>query len=95
MEGMEVNVVADDTDTLILLMHHWAESMVDVYFPKKVFPEKERLAQVWRVCDLIAKAGTLVTSFVHSCMECMAVTPPLQLSGREDEPHEQVSEDHS
>ncbi len=35
MEGMEVNVVADDTDTLILLMHHWAESMADVYFPKK------------------------------------------------------------
>lgn len=32
MEGMEVNVVADDTDVLILLMHHWAESN------RRVFP---------------------------------------------------------
>ena len=35
MEGTEV---ADDTDVLILLMHHWVESMADVYFlsePKK------------------------------------------------------------
>jgi len=29
---MEVNVVADDTDVLILLMYHWRETMGDVYF---------------------------------------------------------------
>lgn len=33
MEGnKEVYVVADDTDVLILLMHHWTEAMADVYF---------------------------------------------------------------
>ena len=31
MHGQEVNVVADDTDTLILLTHHWRDSMADVY----------------------------------------------------------------
>ena len=32
LEGQEVNVIADDTDVLILLIHHWRESMADVYF---------------------------------------------------------------
>jgi len=43
-EGKEVNVVADDTDVLILLMYHWIDSMADVYFwsePRK--SEKKNL----------------------------------------------------
>ena len=33
-QGKEVNVVADDTDILVLLMYHWTEGMADVYsFP--------------------------------------------------------------
>ena len=51
MEGKEVNVVAEDTDVLIFLMHHWTESMADVYFlsePKKI--TEERLASVENMC---------------------------------------------
>ena len=31
-EGNEINVVADDTDVLIMLMHHWMDTIADVYF---------------------------------------------------------------
>ena len=31
-EGKKVNVVADDTDVLILLMYHWIDTMADMYF---------------------------------------------------------------
>jgi len=31
-EGSEVNVVADDTDVLVLLMYHWKQNMVSIYF---------------------------------------------------------------
>ena len=31
-EGNEVNVVADDTDVLKLLMHHWMDTMADIFF---------------------------------------------------------------
>ncbi len=58
MEGKEVNVIADDTDELILLMHHWRESMADIYLlaePKKIG------LQVWRIRDLVSKAGAAVT----------------------------------
>ena len=30
--GTEVNLVADDTDVLVLLMHHWKEHMADEYY---------------------------------------------------------------
>ena len=30
--GTEVNLVADDTDVLVLLMLHWKENMTDVFF---------------------------------------------------------------
>ncbi len=63
-------MVADDTDVLILLMYHWRESMADVYFLPE--PKKKGLL-VWRVCDLITKAGSLVTShilFIHAWSGC-------------------------
>ena len=50
MDGQEVNVVADNTDVLILLMHHWRDSMADVYIlsePKSTC-NKERLASLER-----------------------------------------------
>ena len=31
-EGSDVNVVADDTDVLVLLMYHWKQSMASIYF---------------------------------------------------------------
>ena len=32
MEGKKVNVVADDTDILVLLMYHWKKNISDIYF---------------------------------------------------------------
>ena len=32
MKGKEFNVFADDSDMLILLMHHWTKNLADVYF---------------------------------------------------------------
>ena len=55
-------MVADDTDMLILLMPHWAKNMADVYFLSEPKKSHKKGMQVWRICDLIAKAGTLVTS---------------------------------
>lgn len=70
IEGHEVNVVADDTDVLILLMHHWNESMADVYF----FSESRKQGlQVWKIRDLAAKAGKLIISnllFIHAWSGC-------------------------
>ena len=40
-EGREVTVVADDTDILVLLLHHWQPSMANIYLrnePKKNKP---------------------------------------------------------
>ena len=40
-EGREVTVVADDTDILVLLLHHWQPSMTNIYLrnePKKNKP---------------------------------------------------------
>ena len=31
-QGQEVNTVADDTDILVLLMHHWKQDMADIFF---------------------------------------------------------------
>ena len=72
-KGQEVNVVADDTDVLILLMHHWRESMADVYFLSKSKSTSTKGLQVWRIRDLVAKAGKLVVShllFLHTWSGC-------------------------
>ena len=79
----EVIVVADDTNMLILLMHHWTENMADVYFLSEPKKSQNKGMQVWRICDLIAKAGTLVTSHFCLFMHGVAAIPPVQLSGRE------------
>ena len=68
-----MNVVADDTDVLILLMYHWKESMADVYFISEPKKSQKRGLQVWRIYDLISKAGKLLTShllFIHAWSGC-------------------------
>ncbi|XP_065911780.1 uncharacterized protein [Dysidea avara] len=73
MEGKEVNVVADDTDVLILLMHHWTDAMADVYFLSETKKSQKKTLQVWRIRDLISKAGNIVTSqllFIHAWTGC-------------------------
>ena len=73
MDGQEVNVVADDTDVLILLMHHWRDSMADVYILSQPKSTSKKGLQVWRIRDLVAKAGTLIVShllFLHAWSGC-------------------------
>lgn len=36
IEGSEVNVVADDTDVLVLLMYHWKQNMLSIYFLQRL-----------------------------------------------------------
>ncbi len=64
-EGHEVNVVDDDTDVLVLLMHHWKQNMADIYFFSA--------AGIWRIGDLVGQAGPMVTAhllFLHAWSGC-------------------------
>jgi len=72
-EGKEVNVVADDTDVLILLMHHWRDGMEDIYFLSEPKKSQKKGLQVWRIRDLVSKAGTIVIAhilFIHAWTGC-------------------------
>jgi len=83
-EEKEVNVVADDTDILILLMHHWSETMADVYFLSEPKKSQKKGLQVWRICDLDSKAGKTVTFqllFIHAWTGCDTI--PVLLSDKE------------
>ena len=68
-EGSEVNVVADDTDVLVLLMHHWKPNMSNIYF----LSEAGKTFKIWRISDLVEQAGPIVTSnllFLHAWSGC-------------------------
>jgi len=72
-EGKEVNVVADDTDVLILLMYHWTDTIADIYFLSEPKKSQKKSLQVWRIRDLISKSGKIVTShllFIHAWTGC-------------------------
>ena len=56
----DVNVVADDTDVLVLLMYHWKQSMAEVYFLSEV----KKKMMVWKICDLVTKAGQVIKSYL-------------------------------
>ena len=65
-QGNEVTVEADDTDILVLLIYHWKINMATLYF------KSEAKKTMWKVQDLIATAGELLTShilFIHVSME--------------------------
>ena len=68
-EESDVNVVADDTDVLVLLMYHWKQNMADIYFLSEV----KKNMMVWKICDLVTKAGEVITShllFLHAWTGC-------------------------
>ncbi len=67
---MEVNVIADDTDVLILLMYHWKESMEDVYFMSQPKKSQKKGVQIWRIRDQSWKIVD-IPPFVYSCLEWM------------------------
>ena len=58
----DINVVADDTDVLVLLMYHWKHNMADVYFLSEV----KKNMMVWKIRDLVTKAGKIITSHLLS-----------------------------
>ena len=60
IEGNEVNVVADDTDVLVLLMYHQKQNMASIYF----LLEAGKKLKIWRISDLVGQAGPIVTSFL-------------------------------
>ena len=69
IEGSEVNVVADDTDVLVLLMYHWKQNMASIYF----LSEAGKNLNIWRISDLVEQAGPIVTSyllFLHAWSGC-------------------------
>ena len=71
IEGSEVNVVADDTDVLVLLMYlyHWNQNMESIYFPS----EAGKDLKIWRISDLVGQADPIVTSylpFLHTWSGC-------------------------
>ena len=77
MDGQEVNVVADNTDVLIFLMHHWRDSMADVHILSEPKSTSKKGLQVWRILDLVAKARTLVVShllFLHAWSDSTSAT---------------------
>ena len=69
IEGSEVNVVADDTDVLVLLLYHWKQNMASIYF----LSEAGKYLKIWRISDLIGQAGPIVTLyllFLHAWSGC-------------------------
>ena len=49
IDGSKVNVVADDTDVLVLLiaMYHWKQNMKSIYF----LSEAGKNLKIWRISD--------------------------------------------
>ena len=73
IEGSEVNVVADDTDVLVLLMYHWKQNMSSTYF----LSEAGKSLNIWRISDLVGQAGPIVTSyllFLHAWSGCDTIS---------------------
>ena len=46
-QSNDVIVVVDDTDILILLIHHWDPNMADLYF------QSDAQKKMWKIHDLV------------------------------------------
>ena len=54
-------------------MHHWMDTMADIYFLSETKKSQKKSLQVWKICDLISKAGKIVTDhllFIHAWTGC-------------------------
>ena len=65
------HVVVDDTDVLVLLMHHWKQNMADIYF----FSAAGKKLKIWRIGDLVRQ------DIFSSYMFGVVVIQPPQLLG--------------
>ena len=73
VQGHKVNVVADDTDVLVLLMYHWKHNMANIYFLSEANASQKKTMTVWKIRDLNAKAGETIIShllFLHAWSGC-------------------------
>ena len=62
-----VTVIADDADVLFMLIHHFEDSMSDVYF------KSNKIEKCWNVRDIVRSVGPLIKSFilfVHAWLGC-------------------------
>ena len=69
----EVNVVADDTDVLILLIYHWKPSMADIYFHSEAKKSQKKGLVVFKISDLSSNIGQVITAnilFLHAWSGC-------------------------
>ena len=67
-KGKKANVVADDTNVLMLLMQQWREGMGDVYFLSEPGNHRKKVSGL-----VVSKAGTIVLAhilFIHACTGC-------------------------
>ncbi len=62
-QGIEVTVIADDTDILILLIYHWRKEMANV--------EIKSSSKLWKVKNVVDKIGEalIIAHSLYSCME--------------------------
>ena len=82
-QGNTTTVVADDTDVLLLLMYHWKENMADVYFQCEPKKSRKKGLFLWKIGDLLTKAGEVVIPHIFLFMPGVVVTLYLQRSYRE------------
>ena len=69
----EVNVVADDTDVLILLIYHWKSNMADIYFYSEAKKSQKKNLVVLKIRDITSKVGQVITAnilFLHAWSGC-------------------------
>lgn len=68
----QVVVVSDDTDVLLLLVHHWNESLFDIYF-KSEMRKSHRTGGMWEVGAIQQKVGEVIVRhilFLHAWGGC-------------------------
>ena len=69
-QGNGVIIVADDTDIMVLLIHHWNTNMADVYLQSNA---KKSQKKIWKIRDLVATLGGVIKAqllFVHAWSGC-------------------------
>ena len=65
--GKQVTVIADDTDILFLLIHHFKEEMSDICF------SSEKISKTWSIKDIIQQIGPSLKQyilFLHAWLGC-------------------------
>ena len=69
----EVMVVADDTDVLVLLVHHFASDMSNIYMMSEITrarSARQAIISVREVCDAVGETGVRQILAVHALSGC-------------------------